>query len=117
MKSVKVDDRNEAQKKTHILAVVEDLSLNSGEEGILRFSPIAHKVQRRIGRFVCDRYYGIFTRSDLQTRVDLGLWYARAMGTGLGITGEGATPELAIADMKARAEAQGEELIRVYFGA
>lgn len=96
---------------------VDKFTANEGKEVTLQFSPIAHKVQKRIGRFVCDRYYGVFIDPVFQSRADLGNWYARAMGTGLGIVGEGLTPEAAIADMKARAKAQGEELLRVYFGA
>jgi hypothetical protein len=71
-------------------------------------------VQRRYGRFVVNRYYGIFGTLKLQARADTGSWFAYAMGTGLDIEGEGETPELAIADMKHRAKAMADEIIRVY---
>ena len=67
-----------------------------------------------LGRFSCSRYIGEFTVPSLQSKAELGLWYARATGTGLGIEGEGATPELAVEDCRMRARAQVEELKSVY---
>lgn len=74
----------------------------------LRFQAIA-------GRFVASRYEGEgFKTPELKGRAEIGLWYCRATGTGLGLEGEGNTPENALADLCDRAESMRAELVRVY---
>ena len=80
----------------------------------LRLGPTGSKDQVAIGRFVCDRYRGVFRTSALQIRADLGLWYARALGTGSKLEGEGSTPEAAVADLRSRAAHEVAELTRVF---
>lgn len=70
--------------------------------------------QIQIGRFVCNRYEGQFQSPALQAKAETGMWYCYAQGTGLGIEGEGRTPEYAIRDTKKRATQMREELTRVY---
>ena len=75
------------------------------------------KKQVQIGRFVCDQYTGQFTEPSLQSMADTGLWFACATGTGLNSAigyGSGTTPELALADLKKRAE-QIRDQIEIVF--
>lgn len=80
----------------------------------LPFGKTGSKDQVQIGRFVCNRYRGTFRTSALQTLADLGLWYARATGSGSKLVGEGDTPERAVADLRSRAAAEVAELTRVF---
>ena len=66
------------------------------------------------GRFVANQYEGDFRSPDLQSKAETGLWYCYATGTGLGLEGEGSTPEKALANLRARAEEMRAELVRVY---
>jgi hypothetical protein len=68
----------------------------------------------QIGRFVCNRYRGMFRTPTLQTRADLGLWYASALGSGSNLVGEGDTPGRAVANLRSRAAAEVAELTRVF---
>lgn len=88
-------------------AAMKTLKFNSGK---------GSKEQVLIGRFVCDRYAGEFQVATLQAKADTGLWYARAQGTGIGLEGEGASPEGAVFDLRKRAADLRAEIDRVYFG-
>lgn len=71
--------------------------------------------QTRAGRFIANHYEGDkFTTPELKSKAETGLWYCYAQGTGLGLEGEGSTPENALADLCDRAEAMRAELVRVY---
>ena len=80
----------------------------------LPFGKTGSKDQVQIGRFVCDRYRGMFRTPALQTRADLGLWYASALGSSSNLVGEGDTPEHAVADLRSRAAAEVAKLTRVF---
>lgn len=66
------------------------------------------------GRFSISRYSGRFKSESLQARANLGHWYARCMGAGHELTGEGATPDGAMADLKKRAAELRDEITRIY---
>lgn len=79
------------------------------------FGPGTTRYQTQAGRFIANRYEGEgFKTSALQSKAETGLWYCYATGTGLGLEGEGSTPENALADLCDRAEAMRAELVRVY---
>jgi hypothetical protein len=69
------------------------------------------KRQVSFGKVICDQYFGKgFHVSGLQTQADLGLWYTSVWGNPHAIQGEGATPELAIADSILRTESRMAEM-------
>ena len=80
----------------------------------IHIGPNGLKDQVIIGRFVCDRYRGVFRTAALQARADLGLWYARALGTGFQWEREGETPEKAVAALRLFAAQQQAEIQRVF---
>lgn len=76
--------------------------------------PSGLREQVKAGRFICSRYFGDFEMPDLQSKAATGLWYCRATGTGLGLEGEGATPQDAWQNLNERAREMRDELARVY---
>lgn len=80
----------------------------------LRLSATSHKEEITQGRFSVSRYHGTFNTHSLQVRANLGYWYARCMGAGHDLTGEGSTPEGALADLKKRAAELRDEVTRLY---
>jgi hypothetical protein len=73
-----------------------------------------HLEQVTAGRFICNRYFGDFIDRNLSGRAATGLWYCRATGTGLGLEGEGATPQAAWDNLNERAREMRDEISRVY---
>lgn len=73
-----------------------------------------HREQVKAGRFICNRYFGDFIDSNLSGKAATGLWYCRATGTGLGLEGEGTTPQDAWQNLNERAREMRDELARVY---
>lgn len=70
--------------------------------------------QTTAGRYVANRYEGEHRTPELQSKAATGLWYCYATGTGIGLEGEGTSPENALADLCDRAQAMRDELSRVY---
>jgi hypothetical protein len=63
------------------------------------------------GKVTCDQYFGkTFNVPSLQIQADLGLWYTSVWGNPHAIQGEGATPELAIADSILRTQSRMAEM-------
>ena len=81
---------------------------------VLIFNNGGKKICINFDRFVSFRYEGSFISERRKEKAESGLWYAIASGTGLGIEGEGHTPEESIKDLKYRAQAMVNEINSVY---